>query len=220
MQIQNFFFDLDGTLINSEPGLFSAHTHCLEELRYMDGLKILVEEGIRWSIGPPLSLTIPRLIGSEDAEQVQHYIDTFQRAYQQTYYKDFILYDGIAELLPQLKQRGHNLFVCTSKPELIARRIMEYLQYDSLLCDLIGSELDERAHEKSDFLRELCRRHGCRPEQSAMIGDRSYDMKAGKALDFAACIGVSYGFGSEEELWDSGAHYTVKRALDILDFAG
>ncbi len=215
--LQNYFFDLDGTIINSEPGLLSAHTHCLEQLRYMDGLRILAEEGIGWTIGPPLGLSVPRLIGSEEPSAIQNYIATFQQAYQNIYYKDFILYDGIEELLQKLKLRNKTLFVCTSKPQPIARKIMQYLNYDSLLTDLIGAHMDESPHEKSDLLQELCHKYDCVPEQSAMIGDRCYDMSAGRELGFTVRIGVTYGFGSEQELRASGATHIVSRPQDILE---
>ncbi|MEM9423761.1 MAG: HAD hydrolase-like protein [Spirochaetota bacterium] len=215
--MQNFFFDLDGTIVNSEPGLLIAHSYSLERLGHQSGLAILQREGVGWTIGPPLGLTVPRLIGSEDSREVRKYIETFQKAYLEIYYKDFILYDGIDEVLRKLKEQGKTIFVCTSKPEPIARKLMKFLNYEELLCDLIGAHLDERPHEKSDLLRELCQKYGCRPEESVMVGDRSYDMSAGTRLDFAARVGVTYGFGSEEELLAHGATHIVHQAREILE---
>ena len=218
MNIQNFFFDLDGTLINSEPGLYHAHTHCLEQLNHNCGLKILAEEGVGWTIGPPLSLTVPRLIGSEEPDKIRHYIETFQRLYREVYFKDFILYEGIDSLLHNLNKKNKTIFICTSKPEPIAQKLMEHLQYNTLICDLIGSHLDERPHDKSDLLRELCAKYTCLPEQSAMIGDRSYDMLAGKQLNFVVRIGVTYGFGTEAELRTNGATHIAHHAGDIENY--
>ena len=159
MELQNFFFDLDGTIINSEPGLLCAHTSSLEQLGYLNSLKILAEEGLSWTIGPPLGLTVPRLIGSEDKNKVDEYISTFQKTYQEIYYKDFLIYDGVDELLRKLNDQGKRIFICTSKPEPIARKVMECLNYDAMLCDLIDAHLDERPHQKSDLLQELCQKH-------------------------------------------------------------
>ena len=217
MTLKNIFFDLDGTLINSEPGLLHAHTHALEQTGCQHGLEILKREGIGWTIGPPLGVTVPQLIDSKDSEKVQHYIAAFQQLYRETYYRDFILYDGITPLLNELKTQGRRIFVCTSKPELIARQIIDFLGYDGLVSDLIGAHLDERPHQKSELLEKLCQKHACLAHESVVVGDRRYDMSAGQHLQFALCIGAGYGFGSEEELSESGATHIVERALDILD---
>ena len=217
MVLKNIFFDLDGTLINSEPGLLHAHTHALEQTNCKRGLEILEREGIGWTIGPPLGITVPRLIGSEDAQKIQNYIAVFQQLYRKTYYRDFLLYDGVESLLSALKAPGRKIFVCTSKPELIARQIMDFLGYDTLISGLAGAHLDERPHEKSGLLQALCRQHDCMARESAVVGDRRYDMEAGRHLQFALCIGAGYGFGSEPELRSSGATHIAGRALDVLD---
>ena len=82
----------------------------------------------------------------------------------------------------------------------------------------MGAHLDERPHEKSELLGELCQKHSCQPEQSVIVGDRSYDMSAGKLLNFWARIGVTYGFGTEQELLASGATHIVNHAEEIMEF--
>ena len=74
--------------------------------------------------------------------------------------------------------------------------------------------MDEHRAEKSEVLAYALEKTGADPARSVMIGDRKYDV-TGAALFSIDCIGVTYGFGTREELTSAGAKYIADSPLDI-----
>ena len=115
---------------------------------------------------------------------------------------DAYLYDGIRDSLAALCEKGHKLYIGTSKPESFARAMLEALGVAEFFTEICGAIMDTKRNRKADVLAELFRRAGANPEEEAgmwyMVGDRVYDAEG--AAEFGIpCIGVLWGFGCAEE---------------------
>jgi phosphoglycolate phosphatase len=117
---------------------------------------------------------------------------------------DAIVYDGVGEALAALRAGGHRLLVATSKPHRYARPILEHLGLAGHFAAICGPELDGTNDHKADLIAHMIAREGVRPEAAVMIGDREMDVHAA-ARHGMPTVGVTWGYGSIEELTAAGA---------------
>ncbi len=95
------------------------------------------------------------------------------------------------------------MYVVTSKPTIYARRIIPHFGIDRYFLEVFGPELDGRFDEKCELVEHVLRQCALDPAETVMIGDRGRDIESGKA-NGTRTIGVTYGFGTEEELTAAG----------------
>ncbi len=114
------------------------------------------------------------------------------------------LYPDIPAVLAALAQPRRRLFVATSKPHVFASRIIAHFGLAGYFEHVFGSELDGTRVHKADLLAYALEETGVDPAQALMIGDRSHDVMGATANGIVA-IGVTYGYGSREELIEAGA---------------
>ena len=193
--VTTLFVDLDGTLTDPSAGITRCMQHALECL----GRSYPGQAELRRYIGPPLRWTFPRLLGSDDADLVETAIGHFRRRYGTVGLFENDPYPGVAELLSSLRADGYTLYVVTSKPKVYADRILAHFGLDRYFIEVFGPDLDGRFDEKRELVQFVLRHVGAEAKQTVMIGDRARDIESGKAHG-TLTIGVTYGFGSEEEL--------------------
>ncbi len=117
------------------------------------------------------------------------------------------LYEGVEKVIRSLWERGYVLALASSKPEAACRRILKHFDLLRYFHEVVGSTLDGSISTKQEVLEELGRRMAhlaIGKDQMCLIGDTKYDAAGAKAFGIA-CIGVSYGFGTEQELLAAGA---------------
>jgi phosphoglycolate phosphatase len=114
------------------------------------------------------------------------------------------LYPDIGAALAALAQSPRRLFVATSKPHVFASRIIEHFGLAGYFEHVFGSELDGTRVHKAELLAYALAQTGVDPSDALMIGDRSHDVLGAKANGMDA-VGVTYGYGSPEELIEAGA---------------
>ena len=114
------------------------------------------------------------------------------------------VYPGIPSLLDALENAGRRHVLATSKPGVFAERILTHFGLRRYFSAVAGSDLDGKRVKKEDVLRHALELTNAKPARSLMIGDREYDVAGARAVGMD-CIGVTYGYGSEKELSDSGA---------------
>lgn len=192
------FFDLDGTLTDSRPGITRSIQHALEQL----GHPVPPVEELTWCLGPPLQQSLKALLGTEALVQagLKHYRERF--AHVGLFENE--VYAGIDEVLAALKADGRRLFVATSKPHVYAGRIISHFGLDKYFDGVFGAELDGTRADKTDLLAYALAQTRTDPARALMIGDRSHDI-IGARNNAMAAVGVLYGYGSREELIGAGA---------------
>lgn len=206
-------FDLDGTISDSREGIIKSFQYALKEL----GEKVLTENDLLKFIGPPLmdtmqnSLNLPYEVASKGK-------DLFRDRYGKVGKYENKLYDGINEVIYTLTQHKILLGIATSKPERYAKDILEHFGIIGFFPIIVGASMDDSFSKKIEIMKKAIEHGKLRnPEinEIYMVGDRCYDMESSKKLGVTA-IGVAYGFGSVEELKESGADYICDKPQDIL----
>jgi phosphoglycolate phosphatase len=201
MSGSHLIFDLDGTLTDPREGITRCFLHVLERLQ----LPMQPQRELERFIGPPLRDAIAELIGSRDAAQVENATTIYRERFATTGLFENFPYPGIGEALGGLRESGHTLWVCTSKAGVFAKRILEHFELSALFDEIYGCELDGALSDKAELLAHILGRHAIEPAHAIMIGDRMHDIRAARVNGLRS-IGVLYGFGSEAELREAGAH--------------
>jgi len=197
---QNVIFDLDGTLVDSRPGIVAGLRHALRHL----GHELPADAVLDWAIGPPLAEVMARLLvpfgDARAGEAVLHY----RRWYAAVGLFDARPYPGIVELLEGLTRVGKSLFVGTSKRTAFARTVLEHFGLARHFRAIQGSEEHGGLDRKANLLGHLLRGEGLDPAATFVVGDREHDVVAAHANGLRI-VAVTYGYGSREELLQAGA---------------
>ncbi len=196
-------FDLDGTVSESVDGIKESLEYAISEI----GCERPNLEDYTLYVGPPLIDTFTGLCGldSETAERGA-------RLYRDYYNKKGKFrnraYGGVRELAQRLKGDGARLAVCTSKYEEFAKEIIGIIGLEGCFDAACGSNLDGSRKDKKDLIPYAVKALGGDLERDrkdiVMLGDSRFDAYGAKlcGVDF---IGVSYGYGSVEEMLGLGA---------------
>ena len=196
LRMDTILVDLDGTLTDPAAGIIAAIQHAV---RQSGGTPPPAEE-LRWTIGPPLRHTFPKLLGdgSDTEAAVQHYRDHYGAGGL----FDAAVFDGIFEAMTALKNRPARLLVCTARPADLAERILEHFQLMAPFDRVYGPDHNGRHDDKGDLIAHMLEREGFDPARAVMIGDRGSDVKAA-ARHGIPTVGVLWGYGDAEELADA-----------------
>ena len=200
MKYDTVFFDLDGTIDDSAPGIVASVRHALAKMGEPDR----APEELLCFIGPPL---IPQFMAfcGYTKEKAEEAVKFYREIYSEKEIYNVRIYPGIEDLLKALKKAGLRTAVTTSKPEHFARRILEHYGLDVYFDAIVGPHSDNVSEDKREVLAEACRIMDVKPQdgRTVLVGDRKYDVRGAKitGLDF---IGVSYGYAPEGEFEAEG----------------
>lgn len=209
---KTLLFDLDGTLLDTAPGILSSIRFALGELG-------IPEPPDMWRfLGPPLFVSLKEFCGLDD-EKAQEAVNIYRKKYSTDgeLFKSSV-FDGVEELLKELKAAGLTLAVATSKPEPFAKRLIEHFGLTDHFDFIGGSGLDNSRGSKGEVIEYVLEKLGQPDRGSAlMIGDRRHDvLGAGECgID---CLYALWGYGSSEEAEESGALATVETPEECRNF--
>ncbi|HYG07975.1 MAG TPA: HAD family hydrolase [Stenotrophomonas sp.] len=209
-QPATLFFDMDGTLIDSEPGIVGGIVHTFDKL----GQMLPSMDQLRGWIGPPLRDSFhERFAGDEGL--VEQALVLYRERYDRVGWTEHSVFPGIAEVIPALRAAGHRMAVVTSKNERFARRIVDHLPFGDCFEEVVGASDDGSRRSKPDMVAEALRRLHALPAQCVMIGDRRMDIEGARAHGLRS-IGVLWGFGDEAELTRAGADQLARSPDELL----
>jgi phosphoglycolate phosphatase len=203
-------FDLDGTLSDPKPGITRCIQYALSELGY----KLPNADELNWCIGPPLQDSFSQLLNTVDQNIIAQALKLYRSRYSTIGLFENSLYPEIPEILQAIRCSGYKTFVATSKPQIYARRIIDHFALSSLFDGVYGSELDGNLSKKSDLLKHILLTEGLSPSAVVMVGDRLHDIIGAKYHNISS-IGVTYGYGTEQELKAQGADRIAHHPEDI-----
>lgn len=204
----SILFDLDGTLTDSGEGIMNCAEFALRHF----GLPIPERDKLRVFVGPPLSQTFMQF-GVPEA-RVQEAIDVYRSRYVPVGKFENAPYPGIRQLLETLHKDRFKLYVATSKPESMSIEILEHFQLADYFERICGASLDSSRSTKEDVIAYLL--DEVRPAgRIVMVGDTKYDV-LGAATHTLPTIGVSWGYGSVEDLIQAGAVSIAHSPVELL----
>lgn len=188
--------DLDGTLVDSAPGIVSTISYTLREMNYPVPP---MSELLHW-VGPPLPESFHTL-GGIPRDLVPDALRIYRERYLDYGAFDSKIFDGIAALLLDLEQAGTALAVATSKPQTPAIVMLEHFTLAQHFDVIAAAWDDETRGEKpliiGDALDAL-REKGHDTSNIVMVGDRIHDVEGAKHHGIPSII-VGWGYGTGEE---------------------
>ncbi|MCM1465830.1 MAG: HAD hydrolase-like protein [Bacteroidales bacterium] len=213
---QYLLFDLDGTLMDPKVGI----TTCVQYALQSFGIEEPDIDKLEPFIGPPLRESFIKYYGFS-REQAEEAVAKYREHFENTGIFENKVYEGIPKMLKNLKNKGMHLAVASSKPQVFVERILEHFHLKQYFEVVVGCELDGKREKKSEVVAEaLNRLFQDKPVEKDlvyMIGDRNFDVEGAKSLH-VECVGVTYGYGSMEELKAAKADYIVQSVEELEKF--
>ena len=201
-QAEYVFLDLDGTLTDPSEGITRGVMYALERF----GIHEKDPRRLYPFIGPPLYDSFMRHYGF-DLDTAYKAIEYFQEYYGQQGMYENVPYPGMRDLLHSWRDEGRRLILATSKPQVFAVRILERFDMNGAFLLMAGGDVEEKRVEKHLVIEYAMERLGLSHTGGClMIGDRKFDV-LGAGRHGIPTLGVLYGFGSREELTESGASW-------------
>lgn len=205
---KSILFDLDGTLTDSGEGIMNCAEFALRHF----GIPIPARDTMRVFVGPPLSDTFMRFGVPES--NVQEAIEVYRSRYIPVGKYENTLYPGIYQVLEALHRDGFKLYVATSKPEAMSIEILEHFEIAKFFDRICGASMDSSRSTKDEVIAYLLEE--VRPDGTLiMVGDTKYDV-LGAAVHKLPTIGVSWGYGTIEDLIEAGAASIAHSPVELL----
>ncbi len=194
---QHFIFDLDGTVVN--PG--TAIPRCINFALKKHGIKPVPIERLKRYIGFNLEAVFGDITKRKDKRFLKACVDSYRERFHKEGIAEHRLYPGIVGLLEAASKSGR-LVAASIKPQVSCEMVLDHLGIKPLFTSIYGSELSGKLSNKTDLLKFVIKKEGAK--QALVIGDRGVDIEAAKKCSCQS-IGVSYGYGTKEELMAAGA---------------
>ena len=210
---QLVIFDLDGTLTDSAQGIVSSFRHALAEI----GAEIPDGDLTSRIVGPPMQHT-PQAMALEDADAA---VAAYRADYSTRGWAMNRLFDGIPQLLTDLRAAGVRLAVATSKAEPTARRILEHFGLVEHFDVIAGASLDGVRATKADVMAHALAQLEPLPERVVMVGDRAQDVEGAAEHGIDTVVG-GWGYGQADfaEPTDVAAAAHVATVDDLREVLG
>ena len=203
--------DLDGTILDSEPGVHEALRHAITK-----GFGIVpTQQELEEFMGPPLSEVLPRVFGLTDPADEQLFFELYcERYFHGTEY-EFDVYPGMSQLVSDLHAAGIRVCLATSKPDASAVRIREHAGLLPCFDFVGGSHVDGSRQDKVEVVAHTLAAIGASAatHRIVMIGDRALDAQAAEAHGLDSIL-VTWGYAAAGEL--DGATRVVSSAGALL----
>ncbi len=207
-------FDLDGTLTDTLESLTYSVNATLREL----GLGQITPTQCKEFVGSGARRLIEQSIqatGDPEASRIEEAMEAYGRIFKIHCTYHVAPYDGIVDMLKELKKEGVQLAVLSNKPHLQTQDVVATFFEEDTFARVYGQQ--EGVPRKPDpaavhmILEEL----GVSAEESLYIGDSDVDMLTGCAAGVHS-VGVTWGFRSKEVLMEHGATYIVDKPEEIV----
>ena len=202
--------DLDGTLVDSHPGILAS---CLAALRAL-GHEPDETLDIRRSIGSTLEDAMQAWLQPYGDDRVGEGVAAYRQHYGESGLLGSVPYPGIGTALDEMKRSGLRIHLATSKRAIFASRILDHLKFAAYFDGIHGSVPGGELDHKPELLAHILSKHGLSPSHGVMVGDRRYDMSGAHAVGMRG-LGVLWGYGTRDELETAGADELVDSPADL-----
>ena len=210
MAIQYVLFDLDGTLTDSMLGITNCAMYALDKF----GIHPQSREELLPYIGPPLIYSFATFHGLSP-EQADQAVSYYRERFSVIGWQENEVYEGIPELLRELKEKGLSLIVASSKPEVYTCRILEHFGLARYFDFVAGSTLDGQRDAKAEVIAHIQQNSPeITRENAVMVGDRKFDVAGAHERDLPV-IGVLYGYGDRDEMELAGADFIADDLAEL-----
>ena len=211
MKIDTVIFDLDGTLLNTLDDLHACFNHAIKTFGYpersIEEIRSFVGNGIKKAI----ERALPYKIKDEELEKIVEY---FRDYYKEHMFELTKAYDGILELLKELKEKGYKLAVVSNKYDMAVKNLVKHY-FGEYIDVAVGEGLGINKKPSSDGTLKAINELNSNIENCIFIGDSDVDIETAKNVGIP-CISVLWGFRDKEFLKSRGGEIFVKEPKDII----
>jgi phosphoglycolate phosphatase len=208
--IHSVLLDLDGTLVDSQPGIVASCLAALDALGHKPDEALDVKR----FIGPPLEEMMQALLRSCGDDRVAEAVVAYRRHYGEGGLFGSEPYPGIVDALREMRRAGLRIYLATSKREVFARRILQHLELTAYFNGVYGSVPGGELDHKPELLAHILSERNIAASRSLMVGDRRHDIIGAHAVRMRS-LGVLWGYGSRAELEAAGADQLVEATSDL-----
>ena len=192
--MNNYIFDLDGTLINSSKEVLL----CMEKAFLQSNYPLDKNRLNHNVIGPPLKEIIKLLAPElEDELKISEIVNNFRELYDNDKNDISEVYGGVYKILTKLKQNGKRLFMATFKPTKPTMRIIEQFGFDCFE-EIYTIDKFEKHITKEEMIIDILKKYNLEKSETCMIGDAVSDMKAAKSAGVVA-VAATWGYGDNKK---------------------
>jgi phosphoglycolate phosphatase len=194
LSYKNILFDLDGTLIDSAPGIEESFNYAY--------LKVYNKECIQCIttlIGPPIHQVLTAVNSETNLDTINRFVDAFKQHYDTEGYKKSRLYDDVELVLDILFKNKKKIFIATNKRKKPTELILQYFSLNKYFLEILCPDsYKKNYYNKSELITDLLKRNKLNIGETMMIGDTMHDGIAAdeNKIDFAF---VEYGYGKYEK---------------------
>jgi phosphoglycolate phosphatase len=208
--VKNIIFDLDGTLIDSFPGIAESLSHAVLQV---DPLLDLTN--LKNHIGPSLPVMLSRMWPERDEELRKDVIAAFRIDYNSRGCLFSVIYPGIAEALHRFSSAGIRLFVLTNKPDAPSRKILGHLGLEQYFTEILSPD-SQTPHltSKSEGALLLAKKYRLQAPETMLVGDSQDDLKAAQDAGFVF-LQAGYGYGEFDKNVTKSAWLRLKSPSDL-----
>lgn len=217
MSFSTILFDLDGTLTDPAEGITKSVSYALDAYGFEHG----TPDTLKFFIGPPLLEQFMQFTNT-NREFGEKLVNKYREYYSVYGIYENKVYDGIPAMLEKLKESGKTVVLATSKPEKFAKIILEHFNLTRYFDFIAGAAMDNSRTKKSDVIRYALAGLSHMPDtqNTVMVGDRHHDIDGAHECGLK-CIGVTFGYGSLDELKHHNADFIADSvsSLEALLFS-
>lgn len=200
------YFDLDGTLSDSAPGIYNGIRYAQKKF----GLREMTQAELQYCVGPPMPDSFMKIWGI-DRETGEKVLAAYREYYAPKGIFENSLYPGVKEALEELKKNGTECGICSAKPEKMVFTVLEHFGIREYFSVIRGADITVAYPGKAEVLKSLIQKN---PAQSIMVGDRASDISGAHGAGITA-IGAAWGYGGKDELLNAHADIIASAPAEL-----
>lgn len=209
-------FDLDGTLTDTLESLYYSVNQTLKEMK----LSEITREQCQSFIGNGAKYLLDKAIraaGDPKGERFEEAMEVYRQVFDENCTYKVVPYDGITEMLEELRKRNIKLGVLSNKPHRQTQKVVREIFGEGVFDIIQGQQENISRKPDPDGVFCILKELGISKEECLYVGDSEVDVATGKNAG-AKTISVAWGFRTEEELKQAGAAYLIERPAELIDF--
>lgn len=211
MSTQTIIFDLDGTLVDSAPGILAAY-QCAFDLCGLQP-KVPLESSL---IGPPMRDTMAKVAEVSDPQVLEKLITAFKESYDGSGCLQTPAFEGVETMMQKLKAHGIQLFIATNKRAYPTHKIMAHLGWRDYFEGVYGPDsFDPPKANKAELIKQIIQDHHLNSNTTLYVGDRDEDGVASQANQLKFLFAL-WGYGVEHTGAVTKANWTIATTPDAV----
>ncbi|HVG23843.1 MAG TPA: HAD-IA family hydrolase [Thermoanaerobaculia bacterium] len=202
-------FDLDGTLVDSYAALAEAVNHA----RRAEGLDDLSASRIRGLVGDGVDKLLERAFDGTAVPRGAK--QTFESRYDEVCCQESKVLDDVESTLAHLASLGVEMAVCTNKPTVFSKKILDFLELSRYFRAIVGPDVAGARKPEARHLLVTLEAVQCAPSETLFVGDMPIDVRAARNSGVDVAV-VATGSSTREQLVDAQPDHFLERFSDLV----